>query len=101
MDKISLQELKKIFGEYHAGKYRPLKATKPGFAHIVNPQYKPPKGISPQKWEDQQKALKMNLDAKKKKKPFLYECPDCLKPMGKLGYCDAHKRWARLIAVKE
>ena len=100
MSKISLQELKNIYGEYHAGKYRPLVATKPGFAHIVNPQYKPPKGITPKQWEEQQKSFKMINDAKKKKKPFFYECPECLKPMHKLGYCDVHKKWARLILAK-
>ena len=102
MNKISLQELQKIFGEYHAGKYRPLVATKSGFAHVVNPTYKPPKSdMTPKKYEDQQKSFKIMNEAKKKKKPFLYQCPDCFKPMGKLGYCEAHKKWAQLIPVKE
>jgi hypothetical protein len=100
MNKISLQELKSMYGGV-SGKYRPQSATKPGFAHIVNPTYKPPKGITPKQYEEQQKTIKMNLDAKKKKKPFLYECPECLKPMYKLGYCNVHKKWASLIPVKE
>jgi len=38
MNKISLQELKSMYGGV-SGKYRPQSATKPGFAHIVNPTY--------------------------------------------------------------
>jgi hypothetical protein len=96
-----LEELKKMFGNYQSGRYHPLVATKPGFTHVVNPVYKPPKGTTPKQWEEQQKIIKMNLEAKKKKKPFLYECPDCLKPMHKLGYCNTHQKWATLIPVKE
>ena len=99
MTKISLPELKKMFGEYRSGKYHPLSATKPGFVHAVNLQYKPPKGLTPKQWEEQQKTIKMNLEANKK--PFLYECADCLKPMHKLDYCEVHKHWATLIPVKE
>jgi hypothetical protein len=98
LNKISLQDLKKMYGDYQSGRYKPFKATKPGFAHVVNPTYKPPKGISPKQYEDQQKSFKMLAESKKQHKPFLYECPDCLKPMGKLGYCEVHRRWARVIA---
>ena len=100
MNKISLQELKSMFGGV-SGKYKPAKATKPGFTHVVNPTYRPPKGLTPLQYEEQQKSFKMMGESKTKKKPFLYECPECLKPMYKLGYCNIHKKWASLIPVKE
>lgn len=101
MNKISLQELKSMYGGI-SGKYKPSKATKPGFAHVHNPHYLPPKSnTTPKVWEEQQKTIKMNIEAKKKHKPLLYQCSDCLVPMGKLGYCEVHKKWANLIPVKE
>jgi hypothetical protein len=102
MNKISLGELKKMFGDYQSGRYKPLVATKPGFAHVHNPHYLPPKSnTTPKVWEEQQKTIKMNIEAKKKHKPLLYQCSDCLVPMEKLGYCYTHKKWASLIPVKE
>ena len=99
MNKISLQELKSMFGGV-SGKYKPTKATKPGFVHTHNPTYKPPKGISPKKWEEQQESFKMISQAKNRK-TLRYQCSECLVPMGKLGYCEVHKKWASLIPVKE
>jgi len=99
MNKISLQELKSMYGGV-SGKYRPQSATKPGFAHVVNLPYKPPKGITPKQWEEQQKSFKMMTQAKNRK-TLRYQCPECLVPMEKLGYCQTHKKWASLISVKE
>jgi len=36
-----------------SGKYKPSKATKPGFAHVHNPHYLPPKSnTTPKVWEE-------------------------------------------------
>ena len=111
MTKISFDELKKLFLMPLWGKGRTTslgnikiskhQGSKKGYMSVQN-HYVPPKSnMTPKKWEDQQKSFKMMAEAKKKKKPFLYQCSDCFKPMGKLGYCDAHGKWASLILVKE
>ena|ERR1035437_1742063 len=101
MTKISLQELKKMFFEYQPGRYKPMKATKPGFVHTHTPHYMPPASeMTPKRFEERTKEQKKIL-ASGAKKNFLYQCLDCLTPMGKLGYCYEHKKWASLIPVKE
>ena len=101
MTKLSLQELKNMFFEYQPGRYHPMRASKPGFVHVVNPHYMPPASeFTPKHWEERMKEQKKILASGSKKK-LLYQCSDCLTPMGKLGYCYEHKKWASLIPVKE
>jgi hypothetical protein len=102
MAKMTLQDLKDMFLRKNVSlqRTRPTKhvGSKAGFYHTVNPTYSPPKSkITPKAWEEQQKAYKKSLAAKIKKN-LNYECPDCKikQPMGKLGYCEEHKKWAIL-----
>jgi hypothetical protein len=99
-EKMSLVDLKKLFPSETGGKYHPLKATKPNYAHVHNPAYKPPKSkITPKVWEEQQKMLKKQLVLERKSKPLLYECPVCKTPMIKLGWCEEDRRWSVLKAA--
>jgi hypothetical protein len=98
-EKMTLQALKDLFPKERGGKYIPLIATKPGFAHIHNPTYMPPKTkMTPKVWEEQQKQFK-KLQAEKHPKKLDYECPICKSPSRKLDYCEADNVWPVLKVV--
>ena len=96
--KMTLQEFTGLFPGPIPYGYKPLKATKKGFAHVHNPHWMPPKSkVTPKNWESQQRELKTR-NAKPTKKGYI--CPTCEKPCGKLDYCETDKKWPVLKESK-
>ena len=93
--KMSLNDLKSLFGSYEPHAFKPSRATNKGFAHKHQPAYKPPKAdMTPAKWHREQRAKSNRASIQHQLQATRHQCPICEASLPKLGWCVICRRWS-------